>query len=201
MPARRAYLASIASVSATAVAGCSGFGGIGQVNTTTQNAATNEAATETLVVSTETFQDGESIPTRYTCDGEDASPPISPEIPDVAETWALVMTDPDAPGTTFTHWLIWNIPGDRSLPEGVPTEETVSDLDDAAQGTNDFGDVGYGGPCPPEGDGPHTYVFDVYALDDSLGLDPGAKRDAVESAIAESDALVATGTIEGQYER
>lgn len=201
MPARRAYLASIASVSATAVAGCSGFGGIGQENTTTQNGAMNEAANGTLDVSTQAFQDGESIPTKYTCDGEDTSPPLTPEIPEHAETWALVMTDPDAPSTTFTHWLIWNIPGDRSLSEDVPGEETVSDLDGAAQGTNDFGDIGYGGPCPPEGDGPHTYVFDVYALEDSLSLDPGAKRDTVESAIAESDALAATGTVEGEYER
>lgn len=203
MPARRTYLASLASLSTPTIAGCSGFPGIGTEDTTntTDTTTMTDGNGERADVSSLTIDDGETIPAKHTCDGQDVSPPLSPEIRDAAETWALVMTDPDAPSGTFTHWLIWNLPEDRSLPEDVPREDTVDSPDGAPQGTNDFGDIGYGGPCPPEGDDPHTYVFDVYALDDALDVDAGAERDELESAIAETKAVVGTGTLEAEYER
>lgn len=214
MPSRRTYLASVASLSAVSLAGCSGLGGGGQnsgqagdtdtattTTTTTKESTKTGDTSETMQVSSSAFDHGGEIPTKYTCDGQDISPPIAAKMSDQANTWALIITDPDAPGGTFTHWLIWNLPPKTDIPEDVPQGDTVSSLGDAPQGTNDFGDVGYGGPCPPEGDGPHTYVFDVYAIADNLDVGAGAKRAELESAIAESDNIVGKGTLKASYER
>jgi Raf kinase inhibitor-like YbhB/YbcL family protein len=110
------------------------------------------------------------------------------------------MDDPDAGATPYVHWLVWDVPADRTeWPAGVPEGETVTELGGAAQGTNSRGTVGYVGPCPPPGDGPHTYRFALYALDSSLGLDPGAERTAVEAAIAGTRYGVTT--LRGTFER
>ncbi|MFB6141015.1 MAG: YbhB/YbcL family Raf kinase inhibitor-like protein [Halosimplex sp.] len=144
-------------------------------------AETDEA--EPLVVSSSAFEDGGTIPKKYTGAGEDVSPPLTVEsVPEGASTLAVVLEDPDANG--YVHWLIWNVPADRTeIPEGVPQTETVDSLGGARQGTNNFGEIGYRGPLPPKGDGPHTYRFTVYAVDGTLDLAAGAGRGKLGSAL------------------
>lgn len=130
------------------------------------------------------FGEGERIPRAHTCDGADASPPLVIEgVPAAARTLALVVDDPDAPAGTWVHWLIWNIPADRSIPPDVPRDPDVPTLTGACQGVNDFGDLGWSGPAPPRGRGPHRYRFTVFALDGALGLQPGADRAALDAAM------------------
>jgi len=157
--------------------------------------------TGTFSVSSLTFEDGEEIPAKYTCDGENDSPPLRIEgVPSEAETLALVVDDPDAPGTTYVHWLLWNLPADtEQIPQGVAHGPAVSQLGGAEQGTNDNGDVGYFGPCPPEGDGPHTYRFTLYAVDTELELEAGAERDELDAALDGS--TVGTARLTGTYSR
>lgn len=134
---------------------------------------------------TSTFTHGESIPEKYTCEGDDRSPELTiGDVPDDAAALAVVVDDPDAPGGTFTHWLLWNLPPDTiDIPEAVPQLESVPDLGGAKQGENDFGEVGYRGPCPPEGDGPHEYRFTLYVLDEELDVDAGVPRPRVQDAL------------------
>jgi len=108
-----------------------------------------------------------------------------------------VVDDPDAPGTTFTHWLLWNVPAETTaIPAAA---ETVDALGGARQGENDFGEVGYRGPCPPTGDGPHTYRFRGYAIDSTLDLSAGAGAASVTGAL--EDARLATDVHTGIFER
>ncbi|WP_456474947.1 YbhB/YbcL family Raf kinase inhibitor-like protein [Candidatus Pyrohabitans sp.] len=122
------------------------------------------------------------FPARYTCDGEDISPKIEICKLREARSIAVILDDPDAPLGTFTHWLIWNIEPVGVIPESVPREGVVSRPIGAVQGKNDFGKVGYGGPCPPKGK-PHRYFFRVYALDTRLELEPGSGRRELERAM------------------
>ena len=147
------------------------------------------------------FGDDEEIPVEHTCDGEEVSPPLDiTEVPEEAETLAVIVDDPDAPGGTFVHWLLWNVPADvGNIPGGVASEPTVGGLGGARQGTNDADKIGYAGPCPPEGDGQHTYRFFVHAVDRELDVEGGATREELESALDGS--TVATGRLEGTYER
>ncbi|KUK01899.1 MAG: YbhB/YbcL family Raf kinase inhibitor-like protein [Methanobacteriales archaeon] len=138
------------------------------------------------------FNDGERIPKKYTCDGEDISPPlIWEDIPEGTVTLALISDDPDAPSKTWTHWLIFNIPPElNGLPEGV---EKVGELENGIiQGFNDFGRIGYGGPCPPFG--VHRYFFKLYALDTSLDLEPETSKEelleAMEGHIIEKTQMI-----------
>jgi Raf kinase inhibitor-like YbhB/YbcL family protein len=119
--------------------------------------------------------EGERIDSRYTCDGEDVSPALAWEgVPEGTAELALVIEDPDAPGGTFTHWLVYGLdPGETGLPEGG---------EPALQGTNDFGRVGYGGPCPPGGE-THNYVFRLLALDRELDLEERASRDDLLASV------------------
>lgn len=152
-------------------------------------------------ISSLAFEDGEEIPAEYTCDGANDSPPLRIEgVPSEAETLALVVDDPDAPGTTYVHWLLWNLPADtEQVPQGVSHGPAISELGGAEQGTNDNGDVGYFGPCPPEDDGPHTYRFTLYAVEAELELEPGTGRDELDSAI--EGRTVAEARLTGTYER
>lgn len=129
------------------------------------------------------FKHGEAIPRKYTCDGEDVSPPLAISgVPQGAKTLVLIMEDPDAPIGLFTHWILYEIPATvREIPEGVPKRPEVAGL--GLQGVNDFGRIGYGGPCPPRGHGPHRYFFKLYALSTSLGLKPRASRGDVLKAM------------------
>jgi Raf kinase inhibitor-like YbhB/YbcL family protein len=135
-----------------------------------------------LDLSSVAFQQEENIPAKYTCQGEDISPPLAwSGAPEGTQSYALVVDDPDAPNKVFTHWLIYNIPSDvTELPEGVPTDEKLTNR--ALQGSNDFGKIGYGGPCPPP-DGPHRYRFNLYALSQALDLEPGTSKTQLLAAI------------------
>lgn len=117
------------------------------------------------------FSPGEEIPVKYTCDGPDVSPPLRWTDPPVGtKGLALIADDPDAPGGTWTHWVLYAIPPTvRELPEAVPTRDTVADI--GRQGANDFKRVGYAGPCPPRG-AAHRYSFRLYALDVQTTLPP-----------------------------
>ena len=128
------------------------------------------------------FSNGGEIPRKYTCSGEDVSPALNwTDAPAHARSLALIADDPDAPAGTWTHWILWNIPAhSTSLPEGVPATEALDN--GARQGRNDFGRIGYGGPCPPPGR-PHRYFFRLYALDSVLDLKSGAGRSELESAM------------------
>jgi Raf kinase inhibitor-like YbhB/YbcL family protein len=132
---------------------------------------------------TTAFSPGGEIPRKYTCSGENVSPPLDwSGAPPQARCLALIVDDPDAPAGTWTHWILWNIPANTSsLPEAVPpTQESLPG--GARQGRNDFGRIGYGGPCPPPGR-PHRYFFRLYALGAALDLKPGASRSELEAAM------------------
>lgn len=139
------------------------------------------------------FQEGATIPKKYTCEGPDLSPPVGISgAPAAAKSLALICDDPDAPGGTWVHWVLFNLPPDtKALAEGLPKTQFV--LKTAAQGINDFGRIGYGGPCPPPGKA-HRYVFALYALEDLLDLKPGASKEellaAMEGGILEQTRLV-----------
>ena len=127
------------------------------------------------------FEHGGEIPVRYTCDGEDISIPLQfLEIPEEAISLALIMDDPDAPMGVFVHWIIYNIPDELSeLPEGIPPQPYLEM--GIRQGTNSFGKIGYGGPCPP--DGAHRYMLKLYALDVAMDLDAGMTKHQLLSAM------------------
>jgi len=149
-----------------------------------------------LALSSTSIQGGR-VPSQYTCDGADTSPQLSWSAPPAGtKSFALIMADPDAPGGTFVHWVLYDIPvATRELPAGVPKQGQLSD--NSRQGKNDFGRTGYGGPCPPGGT--HHYVFTLYALDTTLGLSSGASRSRVESAM--KGHILARGELTATYSR
>ncbi|HEX7119861.1 MAG TPA: YbhB/YbcL family Raf kinase inhibitor-like protein [Longimicrobiales bacterium] len=151
-------------------------------------------------LSSPAFEDGGRIPETYTCQGDDVSPPLVVEdVPDGAISLALIVDDPDAPRGAFDHWILWNLPADlRMLPAEIPPDPTVAGLGAAAQGENDFGRIGWGGPCPPPGR-PHRYRFHLYALDAGLSLNPGSARDRLEAAM--EGHIVAEAELVGTFGR
>jgi hypothetical protein len=153
---------------------------------------------EDFVLTSPAFSDGERIPDRYTCVGEDVSPPLRWEgVPEGTKSFALVVEDPDAPGGTFIHWVLYNLPATISeLAEGVPRTERLAS--GALQGVNDFGVVGYRGPCPPPG-APHRYFFILRALDVELDLKPGATKAQLERA--SQGHVLAEAELMGKYSR
>jgi Raf kinase inhibitor-like YbhB/YbcL family protein len=130
-----------------------------------------------ISVSSAAFSEGGTVPKEYTCEGQDKSPPLSwSGVPAGAKTLALIVDDPDAPSGPFTHWIVYNLPGKISaLPENLPKTRSVAN--GGIQAMNDFGRVGYNGPCPPGGS-PHHYHFRLYALTTELHLanDAGARE-------------------------
>lgn len=128
-----------------------------------------------MQITTEAFQDGQSIPQKYTCQGENVSPALSfQNIPEEAESLVLIVDDPDAPSGTFDHWIGWNIPPlTRRIEEGEQLPE---------KGKNSYGVLEYKGPCPPPGKA-HRYFFKLYALDAPLKLGEGASKGKVEQAM------------------
>jgi Raf kinase inhibitor-like YbhB/YbcL family protein len=144
-----------------------------------------------MKITSSAFHEGASIPSKFTCDGADTSPPVQiADVPSGAKSLALIVDDPDAPSGLFTHWTVWNIPvqtgaiGEGSAPKGV-------------QGTNDFGKSGYGGPCPPSGT--HRYYFKVFALDRELNLPFDAKRGQLDAAM--KGHVIAQDELMGRYSR
>jgi len=140
------------------------------------------------------FDDGQTIPREYSCEGADSAPPLGwADPPQGTKSFALVVDDPDAPNGTFRHWGAWNIPGGS---HGIEPNQAGQ----FPQAVNDFGKEGYGGPCPPPGHGAHRYRFKLFALDtDRLDLPPGTRVDQVEKAAA--DHLLGRAELVGTYER
>ncbi|NOX87639.1 MAG: YbhB/YbcL family Raf kinase inhibitor-like protein [Calditrichaeota bacterium] len=145
-----------------------------QSQSKTKVEAKKGGSVKTMKLTSSVFEEGSMIPSKYTCDGADVSPPLAwSDVPDKTKSFALISDDPDAPMGTWVHWVIYNIPDSvRQLPEGVPADEKLKN--GAVQGTNDFRRIGYGGPCPPSG--VHRYYFKLYALDTMLNLKPGATK-------------------------
>jgi Raf kinase inhibitor-like YbhB/YbcL family protein len=140
------------------------------------------------------FAGGGPIPARFTCSGADVSPPVSwSGVPGGAQSIALTVIDPDAPGRPFTHWVLFNMPPSTTdLGEGGPLPQG------GVEGRNDFGSNGYRGPCPPPG-APHHYHFKLYALDTTLSLRSGASEGALEDAIRGH--VLASGELIGTFKR
>ena len=151
-----------------------------------------------LSVSSPAFEQVDRVPEKHTCEGQDVSPPLSwSEPPPGAQSFVVIVDDPDAPGGLFTHWVVFNIPvTTRQLPEALPGRERLDS--GALQGKNDFGRIGYGGPCPPPGRA-HRYQFTIYALDRSLDLNPGASRKQVLDEM--QGHVVAQGQLTRTYQR
>lgn len=151
-----------------------------------------------LGLTSNTFAAGGMIPAKYTCDGENVSPPLSwSGVPANAKALALIADDPDAPGKTWVHWVAYDLPPTlTSLTENIAS---ATDLGGGGkQGMNDFMKIGYGGPCPPSGT--HRYYFKLYALDAKTSLaNPGATRDELLKAMAGH--IVAQGQLMGKYRR
>jgi Raf kinase inhibitor-like YbhB/YbcL family protein len=153
---------------------------------------------QTMNLTSTSFQDGSQIPAKYTCSGANISPQLAWSAPPArTASLALTVTDPDAPRGTWVHWVLYDLPaGTRALPEGLPALGQLPDS--ARQGRNDFGEIGYGGPCPPPGS-PHHYVFTLYALDAKLNLPVGATRAQVEAAM--HGHVLASGRLIGLFQR
>jgi len=153
-----------------------------------------------IELSSPAFQTGQAIPPRYTCDGEDSSPPLQwGDPPEGTRSFALIMDDPDAPAGTWVHWVVYNLPVEvRELPEGASRARAreFSLPQGAIQGKTSFNRADYGGPCPPSGE--HRYFFRLYALDTTLeesALDKKALLKAMEGHI------LAQGELMGVYQR
>ncbi|MFF7971024.1 YbhB/YbcL family Raf kinase inhibitor-like protein [Streptomyces sp. NPDC007905] len=184
---RRLWMVAVAATAV--VAGCGDGGG-----SAAAPSGPSPTATGRLTVTSSAYTDGGTIPRRFTCDGENVSPPLALSgVPAHTASLALLLQDPDAPRGTFTHWLVWDIdPHTGRLASGGRPQG-------ARQGRNGFGKTGYGGPCPPRGDRPHRYVLTVYATDRSPGLAPDAgPADFLRALYGHT---LATGTLTGRYGR
>jgi Raf kinase inhibitor-like YbhB/YbcL family protein len=144
-----------------------------------------------MKITTSAFQGGGNIPSKFSCDGANTSPPLQiSDVPAEAKSLVLIVDDPDAPSGLFTHWAVWNISAQTSSIVEGSTPKGV-------QGTNDFGKSGYGGPCPPSGT--HRYYFKIFALDRELDLPFGAKRGQLDAAM--KGHVIAQGELMGRYSR
>jgi len=150
-----------------------------------------------IKIESSAFKEGGMIPVKYTCDGEDVSPPLKwGDLPTGTKSIALICDDPDAPVGTWVHWVLYNLPpNDRALPENIPPKKTLEN--GAVHGTNDFKRPGYGGPCPPGGT--HRYFFKIYALDKTIGLAPGAGKAQLLKAM--EGHILDSGELMGKYKR
>jgi Raf kinase inhibitor-like YbhB/YbcL family protein len=147
---------------------------------------------DVFAVESSAFENAQAIPSRYSCEGDDVSPPLRwANVPEGVRSLALVVDDPDAPRGVFTHWVAWGLdPSAEGLGEGESAP---------SEGRNGFGATGYGGPCPPPGHGRHRYVFRLYALDSEPDLPARAAKAELERAI-EGHVLM-TAELVGTYER
>ena len=173
-------------------------------------AASSATPAYRIEVTSPAFAAGETIPVKYTCDGDDVSPPISWRLvrqdppaagaqsgPAEVKSFALIAEDPDAPGGTWTHWVVYGIPpGVAEIHEGGPSGENLTG--GGREGVNDFRRLGYGGPCPPGG-APHRYIFKVFALAGDIELDTGATREELLAAIG--GLVLYQGQLMGRYRR
>jgi len=144
------------------------------------------------------FQEGKPIPVQYTCDGTNISPPLAwAGVPGGTKSLALIVDDPDAPGRTWVHWVVYQVSPDlMGLPEGLVNYSNAGGIGTA--GKNDFNKLGYGGPCPPKGK-PHRYFFKLYALDTDLELQQGTTKTQLEATM--QGHILAQGQLMGTYGR
>ena len=151
-----------------------------------------------LTIASTAFTDGAAIPKKYTCDGQDLSPPLAwTGVPEGTKSLALICDDPDAPMGTWVHWVLWGLPPSApALPEGAPPTGTLPG--GIQQGMNSWPKVGYGGPCPPPGK-PHRYFFKLYALDATLTLPDNTDKGGLERAM--KGHILASAQIMGTYGR
>jgi len=172
--------------------GCAGRTG----SIVTPPAGTGDGGKAMQLTST-AFSEGGTIPSQYTCDGEDLSPPLAwAGAPAGTQAFALICDDPDAPAGTWVHWVLFNLPGAAaSLPQGVPPDKTLAG--GGVHGTNSWRRIGYGGPCPPSGT--HRYFFKLYALDTMLNLGNNATAKDVQAAI--KGHVLAEAQLMGRYAR
>lgn len=147
-----------------------------------------------LKLTSTAFANGEMIPAKYTCSGANISPPLAwQEVPVASKSLALIVDDPDAPGKTWVHWVVYNLPA--SMTELAENQLQLSP--GAKFGTNDFSKTGYGGPCPPSGT--HRYMFKLYALDFETSLQEGATKEELLGAM--QGHILAEGELMGTYKR
>jgi hypothetical protein len=134
-----------------------------------------ETMTEAFTLTSPSFVEGDTIPDRFACTGANLSPELRwSSVPKGTQSFALILDDPDAPGGSWVHWVVYGIPvGVAGLPQGAPREPTLGN--NTLHGANSWGTLEYGGPCPPQGS-THRYVFTLYALDISLESEPGASK-------------------------
>jgi Raf kinase inhibitor-like YbhB/YbcL family protein len=146
---------------------------------------------QSLQLTSTAFEHNSPIPARYTCDGEDISPPLTISgVPDGSRSLALILEDPDAPAGTWDHWITFNIP--------PRTTEIAEGQDDPGfPGLNSWKKIGWGGPCPPSGE--HRYVFHLYALDCELEVPEGATKRDIQLAMRGH--VLAQGELIGLYKR
>jgi Raf kinase inhibitor-like YbhB/YbcL family protein len=187
-PAPRAAVL-VAAAALLAAAGCGGE---------RTEARKESADMMTMTLQSPAFAAVGTVPVEHTCDGADRSPELRWSAPPPgARSLAVFCEDPDAPGKTWVHWVLYDLPpGTTVLPAGVPPDPRIEG--GGIQGTNDFGNLGYGGPCPPRGKA-HRYVFHVVALDVRLDLPPGRKLSEVRRAI--EGHVLGEGELTGIYGR
>jgi len=150
-----------------------------------------------MILKSTAFEEGMKIAAKYTCDGANFSPPLKwSDSPKKTVSFSLICDDPDAPAGTWVHWVLYDLPAAvTELPEHVPADNKLSA--GGTHGSNDFGNTGYGGPCPPRGT--HRYYFKLYALDNMLGLEPGATKQQVLDAM--KGHVLAETQLMGRYRR
>ncbi len=151
-----------------------------------------------LKLTSPAFSEGRTIPNKYTCDGKNISPELYwSDPPEGTRSFALICDDPDAPAGTWVHWVIYGIiEKSNNLSEGIPASESV--LGGVLQGINSFGNIGYGGPCPPKGK-PHRYFFKLYALDSKLSIKSGVGKEELLTAM--TDHVLEEAILMGKYGR
>jgi Raf kinase inhibitor-like YbhB/YbcL family protein len=161
-------------------------------------ARSSGGAAVSLELKSPDFTPGGNIPKQFTCEGANISPALKWNDPPTAtQSFVLIADDPDAPVATWVHWVIFDLPATlRALPQNFPKNEQSAD--GSRQGRNDFGEIGYGGPCPPPGK-PHRYFFKLYALDAKLYLAAGAAKKQVERAM--QGHILAQGEYIGRFSR
>ncbi len=151
-----------------------------------------------LNLTSSVFENGGYIPDRYTCDGKNYSPPLTwNQVPKGTKSFVLIVDDPDAPVGTWVHWIVYSVPSDlKGLEENIDKEKLNSS--GAKAGKNDFGRIGYGGPCPPSGQ-THKYLFKLYALDQDITIEEGATKSEIINQI--QGRIISETKLIGFYQR
>lgn len=156
-----------------------------------------DPSVKTMTLTSKAFASEGLIPAKFTCDGENISPALEWNPPPAGtKSLALIVEDPDAPGQTFIHWVLYDLPPDtRQLPEKVVSQPFLKQ--GGMQGKSSFGKYGYGGPCPPSGT--HRYIFKLYALDQAMDLPPGTTQTDLVNAM--QNHILAETSLTGKYTR